>query len=495
VTDTATAPSGAREPREPSALLDPADLVLPATEDPVVAGAVGAVGGPLGSHARLGRRFWTPVRVLVALVLLTCGLAFVQKAPCLTTAWEHNHQYTRACYNDPYPLYGSEGLAAGQRPYLDHPVEYPVLIGGLMELAAKAVLPFAPDDRAARFFEVTALLMTACAVVTVVATARTHRRRPWDAALFALAPGLLLSAFNNWDLAAAALVALGLLAWSRRHPAWAGVALGLGAATKLYPALLLVPLVLLALRAGRLKEAAGAVGTALLAWAVVDVPIAHLAPTGWERFYVFSQQRGADWGSLWYLLQVVRGPLDTGLAEGADPVRLNRAAEVVFLVLLLGITALVVRAPRRPRVPQVMLLVLVAFMISNKVFSPQYVIWVLPLAALARPRWGAFLLWQATEVVSYIAIWYYLISVVSPGQGIGSGAYFTALLARDAALLLLCAFVVRDVLQPEHDAVRADGSDDPAGGVLDGAPDWPPLAALWGRPHERREPVVLHTKR
>lgn len=494
MTDTATVPSGARGPRTPG---DPVDLVLPSAQDPVVAGAVEAVGGPLGRHARLGRRFWTPVRVLVALALLTCGLAFVQKAPCLTHAWVHDYQYTRACYNDPFPLYGSEGLAAGQRPYLDHPVEYPVLIGALMELAAKAVLPFSAGDRAARFFEVTALLLTACAVVTVVATARTHRRRPWDAALFALAPGLLLSAFNNWDLAAAALVALGLLAWSRGHPAWAGVALGLGAATKLYPALLLVPLVLLALRAGRLKEAAGAVATALAAWAVVDLPVAYLAPTGWERFYVFSQQRGADWGSLWYLLQVTRGPLDTGLADGADPVRLNRAAEVVFLLLLLAITALVVRAPRRPRVPQVMLLVLAAFMISNKVFSPQYVIWVLPLAALARPRWGAFLLWQATEVVSYLAIWYYLISVVSPGEGIGNGAYFTALLVRDAALLLLCALVVREVVRPEHDVVRADGSDDPAGGVLDGAPDWPALAALWGRPpqHPLPTPGVLRSAR
>jgi hypothetical protein len=26
-------------------------------------------------------------------------------------------------------------------------------------------------------------------------------------------------------------------------------------------------------------------------------------------------------------------------------------------------------------------------------------------------------------------------------------------------------------LRPAHDIVRADGSDDPAGGVLDGAPD------------------------
>ena len=41
-----------------------------------------------------------------------------------------------------------------------------------------------------------------------------------------------------------------------------------------------------------------------------------------------------------------------------------------------------------------------------------------------------------------------------------------------AGTLWLCWMVVRDILDPQHDPVRADGlEDDPAGGVLDGAPD------------------------
>jgi hypothetical protein len=38
---------------------------------------------------------------------------------------------------------------------------------------------------------------------------------------------------------------------------------------------------------------------------------------------------------------------------------------------------------------------------------------------------------------------------------------------------LICVLVIREIWHPELDIVRADGSDDPAGGVLDGAPDWP----------------------
>ena len=42
-------------------------------------------------------------------------------------------QFQAHCYTDIYPLYFNEGLSAGKVPYVDHPVEYPVLIGGAMQ--------------------------------------------------------------------------------------------------------------------------------------------------------------------------------------------------------------------------------------------------------------------------------------------------------------------------------------------------------------------------
>jgi len=124
-------------------------------------------------------------------------------------------------------------------------------------------------------------------------------------------------------------------------------------------------------------------------------------------------------------------------------------------------------------------------LITNKVWSPQYVIWLVPLAVLARPRLWPYLLWQLAEVVYFFAIWGYLIFVfagqgnqVTGYQGISTGWYFAALLARLLTVGLLAAYVVRDILHPERDVVRARGQDDPAGGVLDRAEDqfrlrWP----------------------
>ena len=139
---------------------------------------------------------------------------------------------------------------------------------------------------------------------------------------------------------------------------------------------------------------------------------------------------------------------------------------------------LTLAAPRRPRLPQLCFLVLAAFLMTNKVWSPQYVIWLVPLAVLARPRLWPYLLWQLAEVVYFCGIWGFLIFVyagegnqVAGYGGISTGWYFAVLAARFLTVALLAAYVVRDILRPERDVVRAAGHDDPAGGVLDHAQD------------------------
>ena len=107
-----------------------------------------------------------------------------------------------------------------------------------------------------------------------------------------------------------------------------------------------------------------------------------------------------------------------------------------------------------------------------------YVVWLVPLAVLARPRLWPYLLWQLAEVGYFFGIWGYLIFVygsegnaITGYHGISTGWYFAAHAARLLAVALLAAFVVRDILFPERDVVRSCGQDDPAGGVLDLAGD------------------------
>jgi Glycosyltransferase family 87 len=414
--------------------------------------------------------------VLVVASLAGSALGFINKAACRSGDWNiYLKQFQAHCYTDIYPLYFGEGLSAGKVPYTGHPVEYPVLIGGAMQAAAWLVRPISdPYIRGREFFDVTVLLLALFALAGTLATAYlAGPSRRWTALLVALAPGLILASFINWDLIAMGLVAMGMAAWAARRQILAGVLLGLAVATKFYPLVFFGPLLLLCLRAGRLRAFAVTTAAAAVAWLAVNLPVAIAAPAGWDRFYQLSATRVADWGSIWYFFEAEHWPFLAALGVG----QLNAISLAVFLAGCALIGGIILAAPRRPRLPQVFFLVLAVFLLVNKVWSPQYVIWLVPLAVLARPRLWAYALWQLAEVGYFFAIWAYLITVASVGPvpaaagGIGNGPYFLALLLRFGTVALLCALVVADILRPGADVVRSSGDDDPAGGVLDGAPD------------------------
>ncbi|MFA1540210.1 glycosyltransferase family 87 protein [Actinomadura monticuli] len=431
--------------------------------------------------------------VLTGLTALVCLLGWLQKQPCASARFDFIKTTTNACYTDVYPLYYVRGLSDGKLPYFDsftgsdiHYVEYPVLSGGFMQLVAWLVQPFGADGRGMAFYNVTALLLAVLAVAAVLATAYAAGRRSLRAGLMvALSPALLLTAYINWDLLAVALSALAVAAWSARRPALAGALLGLAIAAKFYPLLFLGPLVLLCVRAGQWRAMGRLLAGTAGAWLAVNLPVMVFAWDGWKEFYTFSQGRGIDWGSIFFVLQ------DHGLPGPAtDTDLLNLLGTGTFLVLAAGIAVLALAAPRRPRLAQLLFLVLVAFMLPNKVWSPQYVLWLLPLAALARPKLPAFVAWQIGEILYFFGIWWFLLSVSAqtPGQdlsgtvsavlsleapegGISQDVYSLALLARFVTVLALAVLVVRDILRPSGDTARSDGQDDPAGGVLDGAAD------------------------
>ncbi|WP_412515823.1 glycosyltransferase family 87 protein [Actinomadura madurae] len=464
-----------------------------------------------GDPAEGPGRFKRLVPVLAGLTVLVCLLGRLQKQPCASVRFDFLKTTENACYTDIYPLYYVRGLADGKIPYFDtftgsdiRYVEYPVLSGGFMQLAAWLVRPFGADARGMAFFNVTVFLLAVLAVVTVLATAYVAGRRSLRTGLMvALSPALLLTAYINWDLLAVALSALALAAWSARRPALAGGLLGLAIAAKFYPLLFLGPLVLLCVRAGQWRPMGRMLAGTAAGWLAANLPVMLFAWDGWKEFYTFSQGRGIDWGSIFFVLQ------NHGLEKPAtDTDLLNLLGTGTFLVLAAGIAVLALTAPRRPRVPQLMFLVLVAFMLPNKVWSPQYVLWLLPLAVLARPKLPAFVVWQLGEIAYFFGIWWFLLSVSgqtpgadlsgtmsavlsldAPEGGISQDVYSLALLARFTTVLLMAALVVWDILRPSGDAVRADGVDDPAGGVLDGAVDLVSLGR-WRGAHHARVPVT-----
>lgn len=472
--------------------------VAPTLTDPLVRAASSWAGGRLGRIALTGHSWWTPLRIILVVATITFGLGIVQKSPCVVEKWSDAGQplpFSHMCYSDISYLYVGRGLAEGILPYQpvdslpdakqpansdaqhQFSIEYPVLTGAWMGAASavthvigkspdlSGISPSAvgSDERVqydgALFWGVNAVGFFVVLLVALALLVYAQRRRPWDAVLVAASPALALSGMINWDLLVVGCVAGFVWAWSTRRPVWAGIFIGLGTATKLFPLFFLGPLLVLCVRQRRFDAWLPTAAAALGSWLVVNLPVFYWSPDEYLWFWRFNSERGPDFGSLWLVAA------DYG--HRATPHAVNVTTAVLFGVACVVIGLLGLLARRRPRLVQLMFLVVASFLLVNKVYSPQYVLWLLPLAALARPRWRDLLIWQACEIFYFFAVWMHIANFfVTAGDP--DWVYALAIVIRILGVIYLMAMVVRDIVRPWHDPVRKDGlSDDPLGGIFD----------------------------
>ncbi len=509
------------------------DRDLPSRNDTLSAALSEVVGGPVGKHAVVGRtRVMTPLRVMFAIALVFMALGWATKSPCLQTVgtgtadqkvanWAQQRAYFQFCYSDTVPLYGAELLSQGLFPYNSswlekdsegkprtqydgtpavRYMEYPVITGiyqyvsmALAKTYTALTKKFAAIPVVAEvvmFFNISALGLALAWLATVWATARLAGRRIWDAALVAGSPLLLFQIFTNFDALATAFATGAMLAWARRKPMLAGALIGLGVAAKLYPLLLLAPLLILALRTGRIAEVGKTMLAACTAWLVVNLPIMLLFPRGWSEFFRLNTRRGDDMDSLYNVVKSFTGwaGFDTHLGFWEPPSILNAVTAVLFVLCCAAIAYMALTAPQRPRVAQLAFLVVAAFLLTNKVWSPQFSLWLVPLAVLALPHRRILLAWMTIDALVWIPRMLYLYGEANRGL---PQEWFTAtVLVRDTAVMALCALVIRQIYRPDLDLVRWNGRvDDPTGGPFDRAPDAPPKwLPAWLRPRVAAAP-------
>lgn len=177
-----------------------------------------------------------------------------------------------------------------------------------------------------------------------------------------------------------------------------------------------------------------------------------------EHLYGFSADRGADLGSVWYALSIAGWTVPSA--------QVNTFGVLALAVLCAGIAVVIFVSPQLPRLAPMLFCVLAAFTLTNKVYSPQFVVWLVPLAVLALPRLRALLLWQAAELLYFAAVWWYLVDQETELTGIPAGVYAAAIGVRVLATLWFAAVLVRNSLDPAADPVRRSTGTDPAGGVF-----------------------------
>lgn len=493
------------------------DRDLPSRNDVLVAGLSEVIGGPVGRHALIGRaRFLTPLRVMLMIALVFLALGYTTKAPCLVSTgngtadqrvanWQNQRAYYELCYSDTVPLYTAELLNLGKFPYRSSWIEtdssgkprtqydgsrairymeYPVLTGLYQYMSMSLAKTYTAITKmvaipviaeVVMFFNISAFGLALAWMATVWATMLLSGRRVWDAAVVAGSPVLIFQAFTNFDALATACAAAAMLAWARRRPVVAGALLGVGVALKLYPLLLLIPMVILGLRVGRLRAVAQTAVTAAITWVLVNLPVLVLFPRGWSEFFRLNTRRGDDMDSIYNVVKSFTGwtGFDPDLGFWQPPTVLNSVSAVLFVLCCAGIGYVGLTAPQRPRLAQLAFLVVAAFLLTNKVWSPQYSLWLVPLAALALPHRRILLAWMTIDALVWVPRMLYLFA--DPKLGLPEQFFTTTVLLRDLAVVALCVLVIRAIYRPQVDLVRDDGLvDDPSGGVFDGAVDNPP---------------------
>jgi len=376
------------------------------------------------------------LRILIALAILASLLSFAKFNHCQSTGWASPGQYIHACYSDLPALYSARGLDSNAWPYSsnDNSVEYPVVTA--MVMYATSFLANSPVS----YFNINIFFLVLLFIATVIVV---RKIRPEFAYLSAIAPAMIASLFINWDLWGIAAMMLAIYWFDRKMYLHSALILSLSISTKFLPIFLLIPIAFILWRDAKLKELVKYVAVVAGTWIAMNAPFAFTTPTGWWRFFKLNLERGADWGSVWLALRQL----------GISLTNLNYLSILLLLIAVTSVAIVLFELKYTPTLASVAFIVMAAVMVASKVYSPQFVLWLTPLAVIAltnKKDLHAFWLWQATEVIYHVAIWQHIASITGAKFGLGPTPYAILTLVRIAGTIYLMAVLARRALQARN---------------------------------------------
>ena len=372
-------------------------------------------------------------RIVFALSLLAAAISFTKFNSCQSFDWATPNQYVHACYSDIPALFSERGLNQGVWAYsnADKAVEYPVITGVVMWVLAK-VSPVG-DNATDNYFYLNVALL---AVLFLLISAITFKIRPKFAYLLPVAPAAIASLYINWDLWAIISMIVAIYWFDRKKLDLSALALGISISTKFMPIFLLFPILFIFLRRNQLRGSIRYLVITCFTFAAINLPVYLTTPEGWLRFYQLNLSRGSDWGSLWHALT----------ALGVNLPSLNYLSILFLLIGFAAISIYIFELRNTPSLASLSFIVLATVMCASKVYSPQYVLWLAPLAVIAlidKRDLHAFWIWQGAELIYHIAIWQHLASVTGAKFGLPLYGYALITLLRIAATIYLIAIFVR----------------------------------------------------
>ena len=279
----------------------------------------------------------------------------------------------------------SEKILAGDTK-VQHPVEYPALTGLVMWLISFLVTPTptAYDDyyRITAAFQIVLLAISAYLIFKIAGKKYGF--------YFILAPAVLYSLNRNWDIWAIAAMLLAIYLFEKEKFQLSAILLAVSIATKFFPIVLVLPILIIFLRNKQLKLFIRYALTTAAAWVVINLPFILINYEGWAYFYKFSAERGLGSASFFEITNII---LPSITFSSIHFYILNILALVVVTIYFAKLKSV-------PTLAATSFFVMFGFILFNKQYSMQYVIWLSALAVLT----FSYLKREHKELLIYVYI-------------------------------------------------------------------------------------------
>lgn len=245
-------------------------------------------------------------------------------------------------------------------PYLDVKIEYPVLTGLFIGLMGKL-----GTSQGGYYFLSCLFLIGAAVFATYILYKLIGGWRPELWRYFIFAPSMFFFSVYNWDIFAVLFSLIAFYFVKKDRDLLGSFFIALGFCAKFFPALFLIPLLIKSENwSERIKVIGVFAGTAL----IINLPFMMANFGNWSYFYSLNQLRASNVDSIWTVLRFIFSPL------------LESVGVVNFISLILFIFVFIwaMRRQLKDDFLKSCFLAVLIFLIFNKVFSPQYILWLLP---------------------------------------------------------------------------------------------------------------------
>ncbi len=288
--------------------------------------------------------------------------------------------YHYLLYSDIPNFFGKAAVSGW--PYVSSQLEYPVLTGLFMRLTAILGESLRGYYIANAVFLIALAAGAAFFLYKILPSA--ERNKLWRYWIFA--PSMLVFSVYNWDLLAVFFVVLAMHSVWKGRDLRAAFFLALGTWAKLYPIFYFLPLLL------KQDNWRKRINIAMIAGAVtlaLNLPFAIADFDSWAYFFTFNSGRVSTFDSIWTVFR-------WAFPELQDKNVINFLSLPIFAIWYFR----AVWKYRSESIFKSWYMATLIFLMTNKVFAPQYLLWLLPFfVVLPAPKYGKFLVFEFSNLM------------------------------------------------------------------------------------------------